>query len=98
MGFVLSIRQEAEADLAEAYQYYEVCRNGLGADFLLCVEEALEKITRNPRRYKIIHKNCSRIFVHRFPYGVYFVIREDRVIVLAVMHARKHPTNWKIRT
>ena len=31
------VREEAEADLAEAYQWYEQQVRGLGGDFLLCV-------------------------------------------------------------
>ena len=44
----LLIRPEAEADIEEAYHWYERQRSGLGSDFLLCVEEGLEKIQKNP--------------------------------------------------
>lgn len=36
------IRPEAEAELNEAYLWYERQREGLGADFLLCFEESLQ--------------------------------------------------------
>ena len=42
------IRPEAEADLANARDWYEGQRAGLGAEFLLCVEEVLERIGRMP--------------------------------------------------
>ena len=32
------IRSEAEAEIAEAYDYYEMVTKGLGAAFLLAVE------------------------------------------------------------
>jgi hypothetical protein len=35
---------EAEDDLANAQDWYERQRVGLGAEFLLCVEEMLERI------------------------------------------------------
>ena len=38
------IRPAAELEIAEAYRWYEERRDGLGNDFLLCVEESLEKI------------------------------------------------------
>jgi toxin ParE1/3/4 len=41
-------RSEAEIEIDEAYRWYEGRREGLGADFLLCVEEALEKVRRDP--------------------------------------------------
>jgi toxin ParE1/3/4 len=43
------IRPEAEADVANARDWYERQRAGLGAAFLLCVEEVLERISRTPR-------------------------------------------------
>jgi hypothetical protein len=42
------IRPEAEADLVNARDWYERQREGLGAAFLLCVEEVLERIGRTP--------------------------------------------------
>ena len=34
----LLIRPEAETEIEEAYHWYEGQRDGLGSDFLLCVE------------------------------------------------------------
>ena len=48
MKYSLTIRKEAELDINSAFEYYEIQRLGLGHDFLLCVEEALSKIERNP--------------------------------------------------
>lgn len=42
------IRPEAEADLADAQDWYEQQRQGLGAEFLLCVEEVFARIDRTP--------------------------------------------------
>jgi hypothetical protein len=44
----LLIRSEAEAEIEEAYHWYEGQRDGLGSDFLLCLEEGLEKLRKNP--------------------------------------------------
>jgi hypothetical protein len=48
------IRPEAEADLANARNWYEQQRAGLGAEFLLCVEEVLERIGRTPEMYMVV--------------------------------------------
>ena len=44
MTYLLSLRKEAEFDISEAFDYYQDIRSGLGHDFLLCVEEAFNKI------------------------------------------------------
>ena len=58
----------AEAEIEEAYRWYEEQRKGLGFDFLLCIEDAIEKISRNPELYPLVHKNVRRALIHRFPY------------------------------
>ena len=35
MTYQLRIRNAAEADIQEAYKYFEECRHGLGQDFIL---------------------------------------------------------------
>jgi hypothetical protein len=45
----LSVRAEAEADLAKAFQWYEQQVRGLGDQFLLCVDAVMASIERNPQ-------------------------------------------------
>ena len=66
------IRPEAEADLANARDWYERQRAGLGAEFLLCVEEVLERIGRTPEMYMVVHHDVRRALTRRFPYAVYY--------------------------
>jgi len=98
LKYSLSIRKEAEADIAEAYQYYESCRENLGSDFMLCIEESFSRIQKNPKQYKVIYKNVHRALVKRFPYGVYYVVLKKTISVLSVMHARKNPGHWQARS
>jgi toxin ParE1/3/4 len=98
VAYSLSIRKEAEADIAEAYQYYEGCRENLGSDFVLCIEESISRIDKNPRQYKTVYKNVHRALVRRFPYGVYYVLNNEQIIILGVLHARKNPEHWQARS
>jgi plasmid stabilization system protein ParE len=98
MVFSLRVRKEAEADISEAYQYYESCRAGLGSDLMLCIEESFDRILKNPNQYKTVHKNVRRALVRRFPYGIYYIVIENTVSVIAVIHARRNPDHWQSRT
>jgi plasmid stabilization system protein ParE len=62
----VSLRRRAEADLADAFRWYEARLPGLGEALLRAVEQS-------------------------FPYAVFYVVREDRIDVLAVYHARRRP-------
>jgi toxin ParE1/3/4 len=96
--YSLTIRREAEADISEAFQYYESCRPNLGSDFLLCIAGSLSRIQKNPEQYQKVYKQIHRALVSRFLYGIYFTVIGTNVVVLAVVHARRNPEHWKSRT
>jgi plasmid stabilization system protein ParE len=97
MSHRVVIRPAAESELSEAYQWYETQRQGLGSEFLLSVEAALALIQRNPELYPPIHKQIRRALIRRFPFGVFYVVDEDSIHVLAVFHGKRNPKQWQQR-
>ena len=92
------VREEAEADLSEAYQWYEQQVRGLGGEFLLCVDGAIASIEKNPHLYPVVHKGViRRALTRRFPYGVFFVEGTRSISVIAVAHAKRNPRVWQER-
>jgi toxin ParE1/3/4 len=91
------IRPEAEADLAEAYDWYEARRAGLGREFLEQVHIAVRSISENPLRHPLLYLNGRRVLLRRFPYKVFFIVENERVEVLGVVHVRRHPRTWERR-
>ncbi len=65
------IRPEAEADIEEAYRWYEKKLDTLGADFLACLENGMESIRSNPEMYPVVYRNVRRLLIRRFSYGGY---------------------------
>ena len=95
MSYSLILRQEAEKDLVEAYKWYEEKVPGLGSDFLTVIERALELIQENPARFPVIYRNVRRALMHRFPYGIFYFMEGERIIVLGVMHTARNPAKWR---
>ena len=94
----LIVRAEAEADLAEAFQWYEQQVRGLGHQFLLCVDAVMASIERNPQLYPVVHRGViRRALTRRFPYGVFFVEGERSVSIIAVAHVKRNPRFWQDR-
>ena len=56
----LIVRPEAEAELAEAFDWYEQQVAGLGSRFLISVDAAINSILREPFQYPILYKNVRR--------------------------------------
>jgi toxin ParE1/3/4 len=97
MNLPLIITPEAEQDLAEAKAWYDRQRAGLGEEFVLCVEEALDRIRRLPKAATEVFPSVRRVVVRRFPYGVFYRIDPDQIAVIAVYHSRRDPRGWQAR-
>ena len=91
------ILPEAEADLEYAQDWYERQRGGLGAAFVLGVEEVLERIRRTPEMNAVVYQDVCRALTRRFPYVVHYRIEGDEVVVLGVFHAARDPREWRSR-
>ena len=97
MTLPLIIRPEAEEELSESYDWYERQRPGLGDDFLLRVEAALDSIRYDPEILPAIYKVARRKLIRRFPYGIFYAIGQNKISVLAIMHTKRHPKHWQNR-
>ncbi|TXL73636.1 hypothetical protein FHP25_20800 [Vineibacter terrae] len=61
------------------------------------MDETLRRIVTNPLAFSRVHGEVHRAVVRRFPFGIYFRVHGDDVVVLAVMHGRRHPRRWQSR-
>jgi toxin ParE1/3/4 len=95
MSYKLILRQEAERDLFESYKWYKEKVPGLGTDFLAVIERALESIQENPARFPVIYRNVRRALIRRFPYGIFYFLEGESIIVLGVMHTARNPAKWR---
>lgn len=98
MKYRVIVRPGAEDDLKEAYSWYEDKRTGLGYEFLLQVGAGLNFIARNPTFHPIEYKGTRKYLVKRFPYKIIYLLENERITVLAVIHGRRSPDLIKMRT
>ncbi|MCG8404513.1 MAG: type II toxin-antitoxin system RelE/ParE family toxin [Phycisphaerales bacterium] len=97
MTYKIVFRPEAELELAGAYGWYEERRRGLGEDQLDSVESVVESICEKRESYPVVHLGIRRAFLQRFPYGIFYLVEDEHVVVLAVFHASRDPRHWQIR-
>jgi toxin ParE1/3/4 len=94
MIYSIGVSEEAQLDIADAIQWYEQVREGLGLDFELCVFGLLNEIRRNPLLFQIRYNLVRIAFTQRFSHGIHFIVSENNVIVLGVYHSSQSPINW----
>ena len=92
------LRPEAEYDTAAARDWYEERSAGLGQEFVSAVDATVTAIAERPMAFPEVQGSTRRAVMRRFPYGIYYRIADGEVVVLAVMHRRRHPQQWRRRT
>ncbi|MQA99725.1 MAG: type II toxin-antitoxin system RelE/ParE family toxin [Actinobacteria bacterium] len=97
MSARVRITPEAEADIQEAYVWYQQARRGLGSQFLDVVQGTLSQVAGHPQAFAVVHGGIRRALLLRFPYGIFYVLDGEDVAVLGCFHARRDPTVWKVR-
>ena len=95
----LVVRAEAEADITDAVLWYEERAQGLGLELLQEVAIATRRAVETPLLFPLLRRQpeVRRVLTRRFPYRLFFIVRDDAVIVFAVMHAARHDRNWQGR-
>jgi len=88
----VQILEDATADLADGYRFYERQTEGLGDYFL----DSLWSDILSLRIYggvHDVHDGYFRLLAKRFPYAVYYRIEDGTARVRAVLDCRRSP-NW----
>lgn len=95
----LIVRAQAEADLTEAALWYDERETGLGLELTLEIRSAIRRCVENPLHHLLMRERpeVRRILSRRFPYRIFFIVRDDAIVVFAVLHAARHDRHWRER-
>jgi plasmid stabilization system protein ParE len=87
----------ARFDFDESFDWYTERSTQAAARFAEAIDAALQKIVASPTMYASLdglHRECP---LKKFPFRIVYRIAENRVIVVAVAHAKRRPGYWKNR-
>jgi toxin ParE1/3/4 len=87
----------AEADLLRGYERYNDIQEEHGEEFIRRADVALSMLVHHPligSRYVL---NFRKVFIQKFPYGIFYVPESKRVVVHAVLDLRMDPSHIKRR-
>ncbi len=80
----------AEKDLEKGWRFYELKRSGLGWYFLDSLFSDIDSL----KYFGGIHMQIfeyKRMLSKRFPFAIYYKIKDETVIVYAVLDCRRNP-------
>lgn len=94
VAFRLKLSGRAVREVGEAYEWYEAQSEGLGLEYSAALELQLRRLEQAPLLYAEIVPGVRRTLLPRFPYAVFFAVKDDLVHVLAVIHNARNPKRW----
>ncbi|MFN8256254.1 MAG: type II toxin-antitoxin system RelE/ParE family toxin [Bacteroidales bacterium] len=96
--YEIIISPEAEQELNISKEFYESKQAGLGKRFVKEVDNTINRIIENPVQFpKIKQKQVRKANVNRFPFGIYFAVKDSIINILAVFHFSRNPKKIKKR-
>ncbi len=93
----LIVRPRAAFELDAAFAYHEQQRPGLGHAFLRAADVAFATLLENPDIGFEIAPRIRRTLLRRFQYGVFYSVRPDAIVLLAVLDLRQSQRRWPRR-
>ena len=88
---------DAEAELNAAINYYETCKIDLGLEFAGEVYKTIQRILEYPTAWPKLDGDIRRCLTNRFPFGIIYYQKDNKIIILAVMQLQREPNYWRSR-
>jgi len=96
MAYSLEIGPLAAMEIWEAFDWYELQREGLGIEFLAELESFYASLIRNPNSYGYYERPIRQGKIDRFPYVVVFEVFDAIVVVYSVFMTKQDPNKKRL--
>lgn len=98
----VNISKEAAHELAEAAAWYEQEELGLGTRLIDAFEHAIQLLGEpnpplTPLTGSAADKGAKKLLLHKFPFSVIAIQRQETMIVVALAHHARKPGYWRKR-
>jgi plasmid stabilization system protein ParE len=70
---------------------------GLGFEFLRAADAALSAVQRNPFAYQVVYGEARRVLLRKFPYAIFYLVEDNRIVIIAFFHLKRDPIDWLSR-
>ena len=88
---------EAEDEFAEAVQFYEQAKVGLGSVFTVEVERTVDRICAFPESGTKFSASSRGKITANFPFWVIYRADAAEITIIAIAHQRRKPGYWRKR-
>lgn len=91
MSYHVDVLPKVQDELYEAYLWYEEQQHDLGKRFIASFRTVISDLACFPLSYQIGFDDVRKVRLAHFPYVVYYIIENQKIIVVALLHGAKNP-------
>jgi toxin ParE1/3/4 len=91
------LHPQAKEELEQPILFYKKQQAGLEKRFIEALEDAINRVCRNPLLYRKIDDDTRKCRLLHFPYAIVFRAKSAQLEIIAIMHLRKQPNYWQSR-
>jgi plasmid stabilization system protein ParE len=93
MAYSVIYFDEVEIDINQARLWYNGINEKLEKRFVKAIENTIQKLQEWPKAYSVRYKNIRIAHPPIFPYSIHFYIDDVKncIVIIAIVHARRHP-------
>jgi hypothetical protein len=70
---------------------------GLGTEFVNAFDRMVTALLVHPQRAPVVRDSIRRAMMRRFPFGIFYSLEADVLVILAIVHAHRDPQGWPSR-
>lgn len=92
MAYNIIVSPRAQKEIENAIDYYSLYSVGAPQNFIMQLESSYNILAADPF-FRIRYKNIRALKIKKFPYSLYFVIKETSkaVRILSCFHQKRNP-------
>jgi plasmid stabilization system protein ParE len=94
MAYSVHYTPAARAEVRNAAAYIEGQRLGFGRAFIAEIGRVEGLLSDNPEGYQAVNGPIRRAPLRRFRYGLFYIVEDNRILVLACLHLHRGPRSF----
>ena len=91
--YQITYRDIAAEEYVDAIKWYEAKSTIAAKGFIGAIDDKLDSISSDPRKYKNLFRNYHEVSTSKYPYSIVYFIEEQlqRVVIVAIYHHKRSP-------
>ena len=91
--YSISFKHTAAQEYKDAIDWYSERSKPAAQKFTQAIEDKLDSVCKDPKKYKNLYKNYHEVSTRKYPYTIVYFLDEipKSVVVVAIYHQKRHP-------